>query len=328
MKKSEIIFQGPFKELIPEFLKQREAAGYRKDRQLAFQLRAMDILFLQMGICEPKITREMYEAWLSCKPNEKESTRHMRRSKLIVFAKYLISEGFTDIYAGQDDRRVFQKECIPYIFSKKEINFMFHMVRKRSEDDPSYENISFYLMLALYYCCGLRKSEVTDLRICDVDFNSGEIRIIQGKNDVSRLVVVSDTLRKELLGYQNKYLLSASPDDWLFHGLKADHYTDKTLYKKFHRLLDDARIPKRADGRYPRIHDLRHTFCVHALAQMEEKGFDTYTALPLLSVYLGHKNIQDTEYYLRLTETYMEGILEKTENYSPGLFPKLGKGDS
>lgn len=328
MKKSEISFQGPFRELIPDFLKWREAAGYKNGRQIAYQMRAMDRLFMDMGICEPKITREMYEAWLSFRPEEKESNREARRGYLIAFAKYLISLGFQDIYAGQDDKKVYHRDFIPYIFSKEEICSIFQISRKHIKKDPSYDNASFCLLLELYYCCGLRKSEATGLRIRDVDFDKGELQILHGKNDVSRIVVVSESLKSELKEYHKTYLHTAMPDDFLIHGIKVPHYSNVTLYKKFHKLLDEAGIQKRADGRYPRIHDLRHTFCVHALAQMEEKGFDTYTALPLLSVYLGHKNIQDTEYYLRLTETYMEEILEKTENYSPGLFPKLGKGDS
>ena len=56
----------------------------------------------------------------------------------------------------------------------------------------------------------------------------------------------------------------------------------------YHSLLKNAGIPDREDGRVHRLHDVRHTFCVYALEQMQEKGFDTYTSLPLLSV---HKRI-------------------------------------
>ena len=94
------------------------------------------------------------------------------------------------------------------------------------------------------------------------------------------------------------------------------------LYQKFHSLLEEAGIPHRADGGRQRIHDMRHTFCVRALEQMQEKGFDLYTSLPLLSVYLGHKHITETEYYLRMLDEHFGSILDKSSIYSPDMFPE------
>lgn len=73
------------------------------------------------------------------------------------------------------------------------------------------------------------------------------------------------------------------------------------------------------------VQDGEYTFCVYALEQMQEKGFDTYTSLPLLSAYLGHKHIRETEYYLRLVEDRQNAVLEKAEEYTPGLFPEIGE---
>ena len=55
---------------------------------------------------------------------------------------------------------------------------------------------------------------------------------------------------------------------------------------------------------------MRHAFCVHTLEQMQAKGFDLYTSLPLLSVYLGHKHITETEYYLRLVDECHSSMLD------------------
>ena len=86
----------------------------------------------------------------------------------------------------------------------------------------------------------------------------------------------------------------------------------------------DPGIPKRKDARGPRIHDLRHTFCVHTLEQMDKRGFDLYASAPLLCAYLGHKTISETEYYLRLVDENFRDIEEKSRRYAPGLFPKEG----
>ena len=57
-----------------------------------------------------------------------------------------------------------------------------------------------------------------------------------------------------------------------------------------------------AFGQLPRTHDFRHSYSVHALQQMIEKGMDIYCTLPFLSSFLGHQNIYSTEKYLRLVE--------------------------
>ena len=57
-----------------------------------------------------------------------------------------------------------------------------------------------------------------------------------------------------------------------------------------------------ADGRPPRLHDLRHSFAVHALLRWYQAGVDVHTKLPFLSTYMGHVSIASTQYYLRFVE--------------------------
>lgn len=53
---------------------------------------------------------------------------------------------------------------------------------------------------------------------------------------------------------------------------------------------------------------------------MEDRGFDLYTSLPILSVYLGHKHITETEYYLRLIKNEEATITKKTSEYLQRLY--------
>lgn len=330
MKKPEGLptFTGPFRELIPEYISYKRAQGYKYGDPIVYRLREMDLFFKDMGVEEPKVTREMYEAWTSHKPPEKEQNIEKRRNAICGFAKYLVSRGYPDIYTGQDDNRIFKRDFIPYIFSKEEIRRMFHVLNKRCTESPGYENDTFRMAMLLYYCCGLRRSEALNLKIRDVDFHTGSIRIMNGKNDVSRIVIASDTLLCEMNSYRDKYLRSAEPDGYFLHGPKGKRYSESALYGSFHRLLDDAGIAPRKDGGRQRLHDVRHSFCVRALEQMQEKGFDLYTSLPLLSRHLGHKHITETEYYLRLLEEHFDGILSQSTSCHPGIFPKYEGGDA
>lgn len=315
-------FSGPFKDIIPKYIEYRKAQGIKISTPFVYHLRRMDLFFKKMGVTEPEITREMYDEWTKVLPTEKESNTQKRQSTLRGFAKYLVSMGYENVYTGYDDTRIFKRDFIPYVFSREEIERMFSILLSKCENNPCYDNDAFRIAMLFYYCCGLRKSEAQSLKIKDVDFDTGKINILHGKNDVSRIIVVSKSLLGELQEYRDRYLSCANLDENLFHSSKSKRYSEYMLYQKFHSLLEEAGIPHRADGGRQRIHDMRHTFCVRALEQMQEKGFDLYTSLPLLSVYLGHKHITETEYYLRMLDEHFGTILEKSSNYSPDMFPE------
>lgn len=320
-------FTGPFAETIPLYVQYKRSCGYKVAESDLYRLREMDRFFDGMGVSNPVITREMYEAWTSVKQGERKITSSRRKGILSSFGKYLASNGYPDIYTGHDDKRSFNSDYIPYVFSRDEISRMFALLDESCSKNPGYENDAFRTMMSMYYCCGFRKSEVVMLKLRDVDLQAGKVTVLDGKNRVSRIVIASETLLSRMESFCGKYHAQSSPDTFLFHGIihKDKPFCRASLYKKYHSLLKNAGIPDRADGRVHRLHDMRHTFCVYALEQMQEKGFDTYASLPLLSAYLGHKHIRETEYYLRLVEDRQDGVLEKAADYTPGLFPEIGE---
>ena len=187
-------FSGPFKDIIPKYIEYRAAQGIKISVPFVYHLRRMDLFFKDMGIVRPEITREMYDEWTKIMPPEKESNTQKRQSALRSFAKYLVAMGYENIYTGYDDTRIFKRDFIPYVFSREEIERMFSVLSSRCENNPCYDNDAFRIAMLLYYCCGLRKSEAQSLRVKDVDFDTGKISVLHGKNDVSRIIVVSDSL--------------------------------------------------------------------------------------------------------------------------------------
>lgn len=321
-------FEGPFRELLPGYIQYKRAQGYKFGKPIICRFREMDLFFLEMGVQEPHITREIYEAWTAHRPGQKETTTQRRQSAIREFARYLVSLGYAGIYTGHDDTRIFKRDFIPYVFSTEETGRMFRILRISCEQQPCHENDTFRLAMLMYYCCGFRRSELTNLLMQDFDLQTGTITVLHGKNDVSRRIPVSDSLRGEILTYRGKYLSETGPEDYFFYPGKKRGTVEGILYKKFHNLLDDAGITPRADGGRQRLHDVRHTFCVRTLEQMQEKGFDLYTSLPLLSVYLGHKHITETEYYLRMVAEHFGGIIDRATSYAPNIFPQYEEEDA
>jgi len=70
-----------------------------------------------------------------------------------------------------------------------------------------------------------------------------------------------------------------------------------------------------------------HTFAVRAFKQMIDAGIDMYASLPILSTYLGHKSIYDTEKYLRLTMLIYPYIEEKCHDHMEAIFGLEENGD-
>jgi integrase len=321
-------YTGPFKDVISGFVEFKRALGYDYGYTDLYRLREIDLFFKEQGETEVRITEELFEAWIASRDGESETNRRRRANKLIGFAKYLRSRGYPDVHMGEMPCKAPPRQANPHVFTKEEMTLVFAAAKIRANGDcKNDDNAAFVAMLALYYCCGLRKSEAQNLRMRDVDLDTGCIRIMDSKNHVSRLVVASESLLLLLRDYCRKYCRERSDNDAMFVSGRCKKFSDHCLYRAYRETLEDAGIQPRENGRLPRLHDLRHTFCVHTLEAMAKKGFDLYVSLPLLVKYLGHKCVSESEYYLRLVEENFTAVTDKSKAYAPTLIPKVGSSD-
>jgi len=318
-------YTGPFKDVLPEYVDYRRSLGHGYGGWVFIRLRHMDLFFKQHGVVGVEITEEMFNLWSAKRDGESEKTQWLRINMLVLFSKYLAVRGYSNIYVGELPRKAPQNDFVPYIFTYGEISAITTVFKKRTEANPdNYVNASVAVLFSLYYSCGLRRSECTKLKIGDVDFQSGRIRILDSKNRKSRMVVVSETMRLQMVKYRERFRLGGNESDYLFPDKYGAPFCAITLYRVYHGVLKEAGVHPRESGQLPRIHDLRHTFCVHVLESLVAKGFDLYSAFPRLVAYLGHKSLTETEYYLRLVDQNFKSVTELCRNYSPGVFPKVG----
>lgn len=89
----------------------------------------------------------------------------------------------------------------------------------------------------------------------------------------------------------------------------------------FKKCLLKAGIKYVGNKQGPRIHDLRHTFACHSLANMAKAGIDLYTSLPILSAYLGHQSLEATNRYVRLTSNIYPELTKDFNSISMNIFP-------
>lgn len=86
----------------------------------------------------------------------------------------------------------------------------------------------------------------------------------------------------------------------------------------FLKLVERAGLERSAQGRRPRLHDVRHSFAVRTLLAWYRSGVDAQPRLPLLSTYLGHVHSKDTYWYLQAAPELLELAAERLERSQEG----------
>lgn len=147
----------------------------------------------------------------------------------------------------------------------------------------SLTNPKHRMLLALCYGCGLRVSELVQLRVSDIDGERSLLRITQGKGAKDRLVLLAPTLLKQL----RHYWQAERPQRWLFPNEHQweQHISISTAQRVFLRAKDRAGVRKIGG-----IHSLRHAYATHQL----ESGLPVHQLQRLL----GHSNLQSTMRYV------------------------------
>ena len=319
---------GPLNEAIHEFVAFKRSQGYDYGKPILYRLREIDLFFKANGVIKAEIPENVFELWAKKRKDESAINHRRRTLVLIAFAKFMASRGYENIYVGDIAGKPPKTRFVPYIFTKDEISSIFAVLRNRTMLNPyDSESAAFSMMFCIYYGCGLRKAEAQKLTVGDIDTTIGSIRIMDSKNHVSRLVLMSESIRQQLFDYCTRFRFGCDKDALLFVQRNCSPFGNYKLYLYYKQVMVEAGISLRESGRLPRLHDLRHTFCVHTLEAMAQKGFDLYVSLPLLTAYLGHNCISETEHYLRLVDENFVSVTSASQKYAPGLFPKVGDGN-
>lgn len=309
-------FTGPFAGPIIEFVRHKRALGFAFGETSCYRLFNMDRLFGEMGCDGCSVTWEMVDAYCNADGRSRQEV-YQRRCAIRNFCEYLVSKGWEGVVVPESGRNP-RGEFMPYIYSHDEIARIFDSAHAKADNERGH---GFYTMLCLCYTCGLRRSEAGNLRVADIDLDATTLNVEHSKNDRSRMVAMSDStcaVVAERIGM----LEDASPDRLIIRDGLTIQSWHTLLYHRWGETLATAGIGRRSDGSYPRIHDLRHSFCAHVLERLDGQGRDIRAVFPLLSAYLGHKNLVETEYYLRLSPPMYREVSGAAEALLPDLYGK------
>lgn len=180
-----------------------------------------------------------------------------------------------------------RRRSLPKVFSKEEVTRILN----------SGGNLKHKMLLWLIYSCGLRRSEVTNLRLTDLDRERGILHVREGKGRVDRFVPVPAKVWEKLDEYFGGY----RPRQYLFEGQSGGRYSSESVYRVFKDALVKAGIRKEVG-----VHSLRHSYATH----LHENGLD----IRYIQELLGHKSTRTTEIYTHVSRRNLVAVRSPIED--------------
>jgi integrase len=245
---------------------------------------------------------------------ESVAQRHTRYQTVCRFAQYLRVEDSLHESPPENHFGYRKTRRVPYIYSRDEINGLILAATKLPSSD-SLRPKTYAALISLLAATGLRISEALHLLVSDITPNGLLIR--KTKFQKTRLVPLHDTAVAGL----GRYLACCQEANCGGSHVFISDEGKPLVYWKVHgifRTLVKSAGLKPAGGRWPRIHELRHTFAVRALESSPTGRQRIGQHMLALATYLGHVNINATYWYLETTPELLRDIAVVAENFVQG----------
>ena len=209
------------------------------------------------------------------------------------FYTYLLSEDIISDDPTQLLEMPKLSRYLPTVLSLQEIDMLKSVVDLSKADGARNRAI-----IEVLYSCGLRVSELVDLKLSNIYAKEGFIQVF-GKGSKQRLVPISETALKEISMYmldRNLWDIKPGEEDFLFLNQRGSHLTRQAVFNIIKKSALDAGIKAVISP-----HTLRHSFATHLL----EGGAD----LRVIQELLGHESILTTEIYTHIDMTYLRDTI-------------------
>lgn len=278
---------------IERGLSENTIESYVRDvNKMTFFLEEKKFIVSPTSIQQEIIQQFIYEI------SKKLSSRSQARiiSALRSFFEYLIFEQVRETNPTDliETPKIGRK--LPETLSELEINQLINAIDLSTDEGERNRAI-----LESMYSCGLRVSELIHLKISDLFFNEGFIRII-GKGNKERFVPIHQKAQKYIVIYMKEIRshLSIKKDyeDTLFLSRRGKSMSRQMIFMMIKALAVNINLNKKISP-----HTLRHSFATHLL----KNGAD----LRAIQQMLGHESITTTEVYVHLDNTFLKKIVEK-----------------
>lgn len=240
--------------------------------------------FEKLNITHPeKITTEMIITFLS--QFQEPSTHSGYHSAIKIYYEKIARTGIDKFKYIERPKR---NKKLPIVLSVDEIQAMFNVC----------ENLKHKVILGILYSCGLRVSELINLKWSHIDRSRMIINIIQAKGAKDRQVGLNEFLIPLLEKYYNQY----KPIEYVLNGQNGSaQYTDRSVGQVIKQLATKAGIKKKVH-----THLIRHCTFTHLV----EMGTD----INLIQKLAGHSSVKTTNIYCHISDNLISKIQSPLNN--------------
>lgn len=267
--------------------------NYNLDVQkLITYLKTYDMHISPLEITSIQIQEFIYKIAKSINPRSQSRLISGLRSffDYLIFENYLQTNPLEQIEAPKIGRK------LPDTLSVSEINLILETIDLSDSNGERNRAI-----IETLYGCGLRVSELTSMKISDLFFSEGFIKVT-GKGNKQRFVPIGKLTQKHINLYKNQVRIFKKIDqkykDTLFLNRRGKQLTRAMIFTIVKNLGEKSKIEKSISP-----HTFRHSFATHLI----ENGAD----LRAIQMMLGHESITTTEIYMHLDKSHLKKIIDE-----------------
>jgi integrase/recombinase XerD len=279
---------------VDDYIALRCALGHKME--LAARLLTQFAVYCEQADAT-HVTTELAVAWASLPAGASAGWKAQRLGVVRGFAVWLHTQDArtqvppADILPGRFDR------VVPFLYTEGDITAL---MAATAELPLPLQRHTYRTLIGLLSVTGMRIGEAIHLARVDVHAVNGVVRVVNSKFGKSREIPLHPSVIEALRCYtqQRDRLCPAPTCDSFFVSTQGTRLRYNVVATTFRKLTQQAGLHPRSPRCRPRIHCLRHSFAVRALADCYATGGDVQALLPLLSTWLGHVDPTSTYWYL------------------------------
>ena len=212
------------------------------------------------------------------------------------------------------------KRARPYLYSDEEIRKLLQAALDMpcSSEPHALRPWLYHCLFGLLVVSGLRVGEARNLELRDVDLDAAVLTVRGAKFGRDRLVPLHGTTCEVLADYiarRERHWQDRPVSDFLFVSSQGNRLDPSVVNRTFNRLSCQIGLRGETDSHGPRLHDMRHRFATRTLVNCCRRDQDPDRLLPILSTWLGHVKVRDTQYYLEASPELMREAVRRLESH-------------
>jgi len=296
--------------LVTAYLAHRRSLGYllRGDEKL---LREFAVFVAATG-CGRRITTAIAVQWAGQRP----ASQARRLSMVRMFARFCaLTEPGTEIPPpGLLGPHLVRRQ--PHLYTSAQVRLILHRCRKLSCLRSPLRAHTFATLIGLLACTGLRPGEARRLRCRDFDPQNATLLVPATKWSPQRLLPLHPSAVRALQDYQRLRRRRVPGGEYFFVGPQGCALDRASIAHTFAQVVRD--IKGNGARPRPRPHDFRHTFATRWIAEWSRQSAPLTHHLLRLSVYLGHRNLAATWWYVSGDAAALECAAQRFAHYRHG----------